>query len=141
MEDEGFLARNRVRTVGAGHFHCLKLHFMQFWAIGGMKLIMMRRVGRWEFKTFPFLSFPIISSMGKDELLDDRVSARQCKKAVDALHTHASQKAQKAAETELLPRKDEFVWLTVAVKKMPEGKQSFKPTKVYALLSFFMVNC
>lgn len=65
----------------------------------------------------------------KDTLIDEHVSLNQCKKAIDALHAFQSKKDEKAAETELLPGKEQFVWLQVAVKKMQPEKK-LKPFKM-----------
>jgi ribosome biogenesis protein UTP30 len=73
-------------------------------------------------------------SKSKDTLIDSRVSLRQCKRAVEALHAYTLKKEQKAAETELLPGKEQHVWLQVAVKQMhPEKK--LKPFKMCVVLS------
>ncbi|KAH9950647.1 ribosomal protein L1p/L10e family-domain-containing protein [Amylocystis lapponica] len=65
----------------------------------------------------------------KDELIDSHVSARQCKLAVDALLIHAQKVAEKKAEKQLLPGKEQNVWLQVTVKRMhPEKK--LKPAKI-----------
>ncbi|KAI0315590.1 ribosomal protein L1p/L10e family-domain-containing protein [Amylostereum chailletii] len=59
----------------------------------------------------------------KTELIDGHVSAKQCKKAVDALLAHARKHQAAREETELLPGKEQHVWLQVAVKQMhPEHK-------------------
>ncbi|KZT28800.1 ribosomal protein L1 [Neolentinus lepideus HHB14362 ss-1] len=61
--------------------------------------------------------------MSEADLIDSHVSSKQCKKAVDALLEHALQIQKKKEETELLPDKEQHVWLVVAVKKMqPEKK-------------------
>jgi len=66
---------------------------------------------------------------GKDTLIDSHVSLRQCTLAVEALSAYSAKKEQKAAESELLPGKEQYVWLQVAVKKMqPEHK--LKPFKM-----------
>ncbi|KAK0459972.1 ribosomal protein L1p/L10e family-domain-containing protein [Desarmillaria tabescens] len=53
-----------------------------------------------------------------DELIDSRVSVKQCKRAVDAIHTHQAKKTDKESANELLPGKEQIVWLNVAVKKV-----------------------
>lgn len=65
----------------------------------------------------------------KDILIDSHVSLRQCKLAIDALHAHCLKLEEKAAETELLPGKEQFIWLQVAVKKMQPEKK-IKPFKM-----------
>ncbi|KIK69980.1 hypothetical protein GYMLUDRAFT_53104 [Collybiopsis luxurians FD-317 M1] len=59
--------------------------------------------------------------MAKDEKIDDRVSTAQCKKAVDALYSHVSKISAQKAETQLLPDVEPSFWLTVALKKQPQG--------------------
>ncbi|KAJ3979997.1 ribosomal protein L1p/L10e family-domain-containing protein [Lentinula detonsa] len=59
--------------------------------------------------------------MAKDELIDDRVSLDQCKKAVDALFAHVTEFTAKKAETQLLPDAEQSFWLTVALKKQPQS--------------------
>ncbi|KAK0487135.1 ribosomal protein L1p/L10e family-domain-containing protein [Armillaria novae-zelandiae] len=56
--------------------------------------------------------------MAGDELIDSRVSAQQCKRAIDAIHSHQAKKTDKESANELLPGKEQFVWLNVAVKKV-----------------------
>ncbi|KAI0049417.1 ribosomal protein L1 [Auriscalpium vulgare] len=67
--------------------------------------------------------------MAKDDLIDDHLSARQSKRAVIALLDHAIKHQAKREESELLPGKEQNVWLQVAVKTMqPERK--LKPYKI-----------
>jgi ribosome biogenesis protein UTP30 len=68
--------------------------------------------------------------MAKDELIDDRVSLAQCKKAVEALHKHASEKQAEKEQNELLPGKEQNIWLNVTVKKI-HAERKFKPAKMY----------
>ncbi|EEB87429.1 hypothetical protein MPER_15216, partial [Moniliophthora perniciosa FA553] len=71
--------------------------------------------------------------MAKDKLIDSRVSAAQCKQAVDALYQWASKQAAKEAENELIPGKEPLVWLNVALKQTPGGEvRSFKPARIQA---------
>ncbi|RDB18954.1 putative ribosome biogenesis protein C8F11.04 [Hypsizygus marmoreus] len=63
------------------------------------------------------------------KLIDSRVSVKQCKLAIDALHAHESKKEQKLQESELLPGKEPNIWLNVTVKKIPSGHK-FKPVKI-----------
>ena len=68
-------------------------------------------------------------TMAKDELIDEHVSLHQSKLAVEALLSHASKVQEKKAQTELLPGKEQNVWLMVTVKQMhPEKK--VKPHKM-----------
>ena len=67
----------------------------------------------------------------EDVLIDSKVSATQCKLAVDALLNHALAHQAAKEQNELLPdRTEQYVWLVVSVKKMfPERK--LKPFKMY----------
>jgi ribosome biogenesis protein UTP30 len=67
--------------------------------------------------------------MAKGQLIDSHVSLDQCKLAVEALHSNQTKLLEKKAETELLPGKDQHIWLVLAVKKIhPENK--LKPFKM-----------
>ena len=61
--------------------------------------------------------------------IDNHVSIKQCKKAITALHSHVSKKLKVKEETELLPGKEENVWLVVAVKQASAEKK-VKPHKM-----------
>ncbi len=62
-------------------------------------------------------------------LLDDHVSKAQCKRAVEALLTHASKFEEAKAETQLFSGKEQNVWLVVNTKVMhPEKK--LKPARM-----------
>ncbi|TFK93303.1 ribosomal protein L1 [Polyporus arcularius HHB13444] len=62
-------------------------------------------------------------------LLDDHVSKAQCKRAVEALLTHASKFEEDKAETQLFSGKEQNVWLVVNTKVMhPEKK--LKPARI-----------
>ncbi|KAJ7766513.1 ribosomal protein L1p/L10e family-domain-containing protein [Mycena maculata] len=67
--------------------------------------------------------------MPKDSLIDAHVSLKQCKLAVEALHAHAAKAAEKQQETELLPGKEQNIWLNVTVKKIASAHK-FKPVKI-----------
>ncbi|KAH9831357.1 ribosomal protein L1 [Rhodofomes roseus] len=67
--------------------------------------------------------------MAKDELIDEHVSLSQSKRAVDALLSHAVKIQEKKAQTELLPGKEQNVWLAVTVKQMQPEKK-LKPFKI-----------
>jgi ribosome biogenesis protein UTP30 len=73
--------------------------------------------------------FTMSKGKGKDILIDSHVSLHQCKLAIDALHAHTLKHERKAAETELLPGKEQHVWLQVAVRKMQPEKK-LKPFKM-----------
>ncbi|PPQ88384.1 hypothetical protein CVT25_011263 [Psilocybe cyanescens] len=67
--------------------------------------------------------------MSKGDLIDSHVSLKQCKKAVDALHSHELKKKEKFEEGQLLPAKEQNVWLNVTVKAIPSGHK-LKPVKI-----------
>jgi ribosome biogenesis protein UTP30 len=71
----------------------------------------------------------------KDELIASNVSAKQCKRAVDALMKHVQSYEKKREEHELLPGKEQNVWLQVTVKQMQPEKK-LKPIKMYAALFY-----
>ncbi|KAJ7799784.1 ribosomal protein L1p/L10e family-domain-containing protein, partial [Mycena olivaceomarginata] len=51
-------------------------------------------------------------------LIDGKVDKNQAKKAIDALHAHTTKAQQKQQDTQLLPGKEQHVWLNVTVKKI-----------------------
>ena len=66
-------------------------------------------------------------------LIDGHVPEAQCKRAVEALLSHATKFEAQKAETELLPGKEQNVWLVVNTKVMhPEKK--IKPARMYVFL-------
>ncbi|KAI6117872.1 ribosomal protein L1p/L10e family-domain-containing protein [Pisolithus croceorrhizus] len=67
--------------------------------------------------------------MAKTELIDGHVSLKQCKRAVTALHDYATKKGKEREENELLPGKDQHVWLQVTVKRM-QPIQKLKPIRI-----------
>ncbi|KAF8192176.1 ribosomal protein L1p/L10e family-domain-containing protein [Pholiota molesta] len=64
-----------------------------------------------------------------DQLIDDHVSLQQCRKAVEALHSHELKKKEKFDEGQLLPGKEQNLWLNVTVKTIPPGHR-LKPVKI-----------
>jgi len=63
------------------------------------------------------------------ELIDSHVSVKQCRRAVSALMEYALKQKQKREENELLPGKEEGIWLQIAVKEVhPEAK--LKPHRI-----------
>jgi ribosome biogenesis protein UTP30 len=67
--------------------------------------------------------------MAKTDLIDSHVSAKQCTRAVHALHAYALKKQKEQEENELLPSNEQYVWLQITVKRMhPEHK--IKPFKI-----------
>ncbi|KAI5989121.1 ribosomal protein L1p/L10e family-domain-containing protein [Pisolithus albus] len=67
--------------------------------------------------------------MAKTELIDGHVSLKQCKRAVAALHDYATKKEKEREEKELLPGKDEHIWLQITVKRM-QPIQKLKPVRI-----------
>ncbi|EJD50396.1 ribosomal protein L1 [Auricularia subglabra TFB-10046 SS5] len=67
--------------------------------------------------------------MAADSLIDEHVSRAQCLKALTALHSYASKKQAERDSNELLPSREEHVWLVVGTKVMhPEKK--LKPHRI-----------
>ncbi|KAJ7778407.1 ribosomal protein L1p/L10e family-domain-containing protein [Mycena metata] len=64
-----------------------------------------------------------------EKLVDSHVSVEQCKRAIAALHKHSTQAAAKKQETELLPGKEQNIWLNITVKKIASAHR-FKPVKI-----------
>ncbi|KAF8505359.1 ribosomal protein L1/ribosomal biogenesis protein, partial [Hysterangium stoloniferum] len=62
-------------------------------------------------------------------LIDDHVSLEQCKKAVTALLKHVRAEQEKEDETQLLPGKEQHVWLVMTVKRM-QPQKNLKPQKI-----------
>lgn len=67
--------------------------------------------------------------MAPKELIDDHVSEKQCKLAVNALLDHAVKVQEKKQETELLADKEQNVWLVITVKQMHPEK-NLKPHRI-----------
>ncbi|KAH8114552.1 ribosomal protein L1 [Phellopilus nigrolimitatus] len=65
----------------------------------------------------------------KTELIDAHISPSQCKKAIIALTEHATKVTKQREENELLPGKEENVWLVLSVKKTTPEKK-LKPHKI-----------
>lgn len=72
-------------------------------------------------------------AIAKDALIDAHVSTQQCQRAVDALLKHALAHEEKRAEHELLPGKEQNVWLQFTVKKM-QAEKKLKPVKMCAIV-------
>ncbi|KAI0351400.1 ribosomal protein L1 [Trametes cingulata] len=67
--------------------------------------------------------------MSDGALIDDHVSVQQCKRAVDALLSHATKFEEAKAENQLFSGKEQNVWLVVNTKLMhPEKK--IKPARI-----------
>ncbi|KAK0185722.1 ribosomal protein L1p/L10e family-domain-containing protein [Armillaria mellea] len=67
--------------------------------------------------------------MAGDELIESRVSVKQCKRAVDAIHSYQAKKSDKESANELLPGKEQIVWLNVAVKKVA-AERKIMPVRI-----------
>ncbi|KAN0105573.1 Ribosomal protein L1p/L10e family domain containing protein [Russula decolorans] len=63
------------------------------------------------------------------ELIDSHVSVKQCRHAVTALMEYALKQQEKREEKELLPGKEENIWLQIAVKEI-HGEAKLKPHKI-----------
>lgn len=63
------------------------------------------------------------------ELIDSHVSVKQCRRAVTALMEYALKQQEKREESELLPGKEENIWLQIAVKEI-HGEAKLKPHKM-----------
>lgn len=73
-----------------------------------------------------------MAAASKTELVDEHVSAHQCKLAVEALLKHESKRQAQQQESQLLPGREQNVWLNVTVKQMhPEKK--LKPHRMYVV--------
>lgn len=70
-----------------------------------------------------------------DELIDGHVSVKQCKRAVTALLEYALKQQQKREENELLPGKEEYIWLQVSVKRV-HAEAKLKPRRMCVNLQF-----
>ena len=73
-----------------------------------------------------------MAPISNTELVDGHVSAQQCKLAVDTLLKHETKRLEKQAESQLLPGKEQHVWLSVSVKKIASAHR-FKPIKMFQL--------
>ncbi|KAF5380756.1 hypothetical protein D9757_007160 [Collybiopsis confluens] len=56
-----------------------------------------------------------------DSKISERVLISQCEAAIDALVSHVTKFTEKKAESQLLPDAEPIFWLTIALKKQPEG--------------------
>ncbi len=72
--------------------------------------------------------------MAKDELIDAHVSLQQCEKAIKALHAHQTKKHAEMQENELLPGKEEYIWLNVTVKRVSPTLK-IKPVRMLVSVS------
>jgi ribosome biogenesis protein UTP30 len=70
-------------------------------------------------------------AMAQSELIDEHVSLEQCSRAVISLHAHEIKKKEKFEEGQLLPAREQNLWLNVTVKTIPTGHR-LKPVKMCA---------
>lgn len=68
--------------------------------------------------------------MAQDELIGTHVSLQQCEKAIKALHSHQTKKHAELQESELLPGKEEHIWLNVTVKRVSSALR-IKPIRMW----------
>jgi hypothetical protein len=66
----------------------------------------------------------------EDFLIDSHVSHSQCQKAVEALHSHELKKKEKYEENQILPAREQHIWLNVTVKQVAPTHK-VKPLKMY----------
>jgi ribosome biogenesis protein UTP30 len=76
------------------------------------------------------------------ELIDSHVSVKQCRRAVTALMEYTLKQQEKREESELLPGKEENIWLQIAVKEI-HGEAKLKPHKMWVKTPRFssMLTC
>lgn len=67
--------------------------------------------------------------MAQAELIDEHVSLAQCSKAVNALHAREIKKKEEFEEGQLLPAREQNLWLNVTFKTIPTGHR-LKPVKM-----------
>jgi ribosome biogenesis protein UTP30 len=70
------------------------------------------------------------------ELIDSHVSVKQCRRAVTALMEYALKQQEKHEESELLPGKEDNIWLQIAVKEI-HGEAKLKPHKMCVIMPRF----
>lgn len=63
------------------------------------------------------------------ELIDNHVSVKQCRRAITALMEYVLKEQQRREENELLPGKEENIWLQLAVKEV-HAEAKLKPHKM-----------
>lgn len=71
------------------------------------------------------------------DLIDGHVSFKQCRLAVTALMEYGLKEQQKREENELLPGKEESIWLQIAVKEV-HAEAKLKPRKMCVKPRFSM---
>jgi len=73
------------------------------------------------------------------ELIDGHISVKQCRRAVSALMEYALKQKEKREENELLPGKEEGIWLQIAVKEV-HAEAKLKPHKMCVSRPFFLTS-
>jgi len=63
------------------------------------------------------------------ELIDNHVSVKQCRRGITALMEYVLKEQQKREANELLPGKEENIWLQLAVKEV-HAEAKLKPHKM-----------
>jgi ribosome biogenesis protein UTP30 len=63
------------------------------------------------------------------ELIDGHVSIKQCRRAVTSLMEYALKKQQEREENDLLPGKEENIWLQITVKEV-HAEVRLKPSRM-----------
>jgi hypothetical protein len=74
------------------------------------------------------------------ELIDAHVSVEQCERAVTTLMEYALKQQQKREENELLPGKEEFIWLQISVKRV-HAEAKLKPRRMCVYLQLCTSSC
>lgn len=70
-----------------------------------------------------------------EEIIDFHVCLSQCRKAVEALHSHESKKKKDFEENQILPAKEQHIWLNVTLKKASPTYR-VKPHRMYVVVNF-----
>ena len=73
------------------------------------------------------------------ELIDSHVPVKQCRRAITALMEYSLKEQEKREESELLPGKEENIWLQISVKEI-HGEAKLKPHKMCVKTSQFSSN-
>jgi ribosome biogenesis protein UTP30 len=74
------------------------------------------------------------------ELIDGHVSVKQCKLAVTALIEYALKQQQRREENELLPGKEEHIWLQISVKRV-HAEAKLKPRRMCVNVQLCAPSC
>ena len=71
--------------------------------------------------------------MAKGGLIDERVSTKQCEKAIGALLTHTRKRRAEEDESTLFRDEEQAVWLVIALKQMQPNAHKLKPHRMYVI--------